>query len=106
MAITKRLGQTRRGPFAQIRSRRMRGLLIVLVVAVAALGTYGIVQAAPTIVATMSDAFIGGDGDGKDSPRTHSLLPSGEIARFGPGAEPPRAAARLIGELYLQGLLL
>ncbi|MBI3174925.1 MAG: Ig-like domain repeat protein [Chloroflexi bacterium] len=68
MATTKRSGQTRRGPLARIRSRIMRGSVMLLVAAVAAFGTYGIVRAAPTIVATMTDAFIGGDGDGKADP--------------------------------------
>jgi len=68
MATIKRSGQTRRGPLTRIWSRIMRGSVMFLVAAVAAFGTYGIVRAAPTIVATMTDAFIGGDGDGKADP--------------------------------------
>src|SRR6185503_13741941 len=52
----------------RIKLRASRAVLSLLMALVAAIGTYLIVRAAPTIVATMTDAFIGGDGDGKADP--------------------------------------
>src|SRR5688500_5653398 len=51
--------------FKILASRAIFSLLIALI---AAVGTQLIVRAAPTILATMTAAFIGGDGDGKADP--------------------------------------
>ena len=51
--------------FKILASRAMSSLLIAFI---AAIGTNLIVRAAPTILATMTAAFIGSDGDGKADP--------------------------------------
>src|SRR5688572_33127117 len=48
--------------------RASRAAFSLLIAFVAAIGTTLIVRAAPTILATMTAAFIGGDGDGKADP--------------------------------------
>ena len=52
----------------RLRLRASRTVFSLLMALLAAIGTYLIVRAAPSIVATMTDAFIGGDGDGKADP--------------------------------------
>src|SRR5688572_6531726 len=48
--------------------RASRAAFSLLIALIAAIGTTLIVRAAPTILATMTAAFIGGDGDGKADP--------------------------------------
>ncbi len=48
--------------------RMTRGITMLFVSAVLALATYTLVRAAPSITVTLTDAFIGGDGDGKADP--------------------------------------
>src|SRR5436190_204882 len=48
--------------------RASRAMLSLLMAVLAAVGTNLIVRAAPTILATMTATFIGGDGDGKADP--------------------------------------
>ena len=48
--------------------RVSRAIVSLLVALIAAIGTHLIVRAAPTVLATMTAAFIGGDGDGKADP--------------------------------------
>ncbi|HJR78720.1 MAG TPA: Ig-like domain-containing protein [Anaerolineales bacterium] len=48
--------------------RASRAVFSLLIALIAAIGTHLIVRAAPTILATLTAAFIGGDGDGKADP--------------------------------------
>ncbi len=56
------------GTLIRLGLRLTRGLTMLLISVALALVTYTIVRAAPTITATLTDAFIGGDGDGKADP--------------------------------------
>jgi hypothetical protein len=59
---------TQNNAFIRFGLRLTRGMTMLLVSAVFALATYTLVRAAPTITATLTDTFIGGDGDGKADP--------------------------------------
>ncbi|HJQ13570.1 MAG TPA: Ig-like domain-containing protein [Anaerolineales bacterium] len=56
------------GVFPRLRIRASRAVFSLLIALLAAIGTHLIVRAAPTILATMTAAFIDGDGDGKADP--------------------------------------
>jgi len=56
------------GSVSLIQLRASRAMFSLLLACIAAVGTNLIVRAAPTILATMTATFIGGDGDGKADP--------------------------------------
>ena len=68
MISPKRIFLALSGAITRIQSRALRSLVLFLIAIVAALGTYTIVRAAPTIIATMTAAIIGDDGDNKADP--------------------------------------
>jgi len=53
------------GSTALITVRISRAIFSLLIACIMAVATNFIVRAAPTILATMTAAFVGGDGDGK-----------------------------------------